>query len=155
MYRWWVFVHILGVVGFLLAHGASVALTFQLRRERDPKKVGALIELSHSTVVAFYASTALLLLGGIVAGFVGGWWSRGWIWVSLVLLVISGIAMAAMASPFYGRVAKAARIEASGGAPVPGQDLYVLLASRLPLVIAGIGFVTLILIVYLMVLKPF
>jgi len=150
-----VFLHIVGVVGFLLAHGASVALTFQLRRERDPAKVGALIELSHSTTLSFYISTGLLLIGGIVAGFIGGWWSKGWIWVSLVLLVVAGVAMTVMAGPFYGKVAKAARIQASGGMPLPGQDLYVLLSSRRPLVIAGIGFGTLIVITYLMVLKPF
>lgn len=155
MYRWWVFVHIVGVVGFLLAHGTSIALTFHLRRERDAKKVGGLIELSRSTTIAMYASTALLLLGGIVAAFIGDLWSKGWIWLSLVLLVLAGISMGAMATPFYGKVAKAARIQASGGAPVPGQDLDVLLSSRRPLVIAGIGFVALIAIVYLMVLKPF
>lgn len=155
MYKWWVFIHIVGVIGFLLSHGASVTLTFQLRREREPAKVAALIAMSNSTFLAFYISLAFLMLGGIVAGFIGGWWSQGWIWLSLILLVTAGVAMVAMAKPFYGKVAKAARIQASGGAPIPGQDLYVLLSSSTPMVIAGIGFITLFAITFLMVIKPF
>ncbi|MEO7804979.1 MAG: DUF2269 family protein [Actinomycetota bacterium] len=155
MYQWWVLLHIVGVIGFLLSHGASVTLTFQLRREREPAKVAALIAMSQSTYMAFYVSLLLLLVGGVVAGFIGGWWSKGWIWLSLILLVASGMAMAAMAKPFYGKVAKAARIQASGGAPIPGQDLFVLLSSHIPIVIAWIGFITLLAIAYLMVMKPF
>src|SRR6266568_5118009 len=30
-YRWWVFIHLAGVFGFLLAHGASVSALFRLR----------------------------------------------------------------------------------------------------------------------------
>ena len=39
-----------------------------------------------------YLSLLLLLLTGIAGGFIGSWWSRGWIWAALVL-VITGIVL--------------------------------------------------------------
>lgn len=155
MYRLWVFLHLLGVFGFLLAHGVSVAVTFRLRRERDPVKVGSLIQLSRSSIGMFWGSTGLLLLGGIAAGFQGNWWSQGWIWASLGIVVLVSVAMFIVATPYYGRVQRAAEIQASGGSPVPGQDLRVLLVSSRALVVSAIGFAGLFVILWLMVFKPF
>lgn len=155
MYRWWVFLHVAGAVGFLFSHGVASAITFRLRRVRDPKAVGALIELSRSTVIPFYGSMLLLLGAGVVAGFLGSWWARGWIWTALILLVVTGVVMFALTKSFYGRVYRAAEMEAAGERPIPGQDLHVLLASRRPWLIAILGYGALIVIVWLMVLKPF
>ena len=82
MYQWWVFVHLAGVFGLLVSHGVSVAVTFRLRAERDPARAATLLEISSSTITAFYVSLAVLLLGGIVAAFDGGLWGYGWIWAS-------------------------------------------------------------------------
>ena len=38
MYSWIVFVHVLGVFGFLLAHGAAAVVAFRLRGEREDRK---------------------------------------------------------------------------------------------------------------------
>jgi uncharacterized membrane protein len=155
MYRLWVFLHVAGAVGFLLSHGVASAVTFRLRRERDPTAVSAMIELSRSTVIPFYVSTLLLLTAGIIAGFVGNWWGSGWIWTALILLIFTGIAMFALTKSFYGRVYRAAETEAAGDRPVPGQDLHILLASKRPWLVAFLGYASLIVIVWLMVLKPF
>ena len=56
LYQWWVFIHIVGVLGFLLAHGVSVAVLFALRRERDPGRIRALLALSGQSANAFYWS---------------------------------------------------------------------------------------------------
>src|SRR5438093_2900212 len=73
MYRWWVFVHVVGVFGFLVSHGVSMYVTFELRGTRDPKRMVSLLELSGSSVRAFYWSFGVLLAGGVVAGFLGHW----------------------------------------------------------------------------------
>ena len=39
MHRWWVFLHIAGVFGFLMAHGVSIYVTLKLPKERDPARV--------------------------------------------------------------------------------------------------------------------
>jgi uncharacterized membrane protein len=155
MYQWWVFLHIIGAVGFLLSHGVATAITFRLRKERDPAAVSAMIQLSRSTVIPFYASTLVLLTAGIVAGFIGNWWGRAWIWTALIVLVVTSFAMFALTKSFYGRVYRAAEMEAAGERPIPGQDLHILLASKRPWLVAIIGYGALIVIVWLMVLKPF
>src|SRR6266540_1695791 len=114
LYRWWVFVHVAGVFGFLVAHGVSVMVTFRLRRERDPAKVNDLLQLSGSSIRAFYWSLGVLLVGGVVAGFEGHWWGKAWIWVAIALLVLTSLAMYGMARPFYRRVGVVARAVAGG-----------------------------------------
>jgi hypothetical protein len=38
------------VFGFLLAHGSSAVVAFRLRREREPARVAALLDLSSSSL---------------------------------------------------------------------------------------------------------
>jgi uncharacterized membrane protein len=155
VYNWWVLLHIVGAAGFLISHGTATAITFRLRSERDPKKVIALIELSRSTTLWFYGSTLVLLTAGVVAGFMGRWWARGWIWGALFLLIATSIVMFFLTKPYYARVFRAAEGEAAGAPAIPGQDLHVLLDSARPIVISILGFGSLLIILWLMVLKPF
>ncbi|MDP9343028.1 MAG: cupredoxin domain-containing protein [Actinomycetota bacterium] len=154
LYRWWVFLHVAGVFGFLIAHGVSVMVTFRLRRERDPTKVAGLLELSGSSIRAFYWSLGVLLVSGTVAGFLGHWWGRAWIWAAIAVLVLTSLAMYAMARPYYRRVGLVARAMAGGSHAVSEDQLVSILRSRRPLSIAGIGFVGLAAILYFMMLKP-
>ena len=154
MYQAWVFVHLVGVFGFLLAHGVSVSVLFRLQKERNPDRVNQLIELSGSSTRAFYASLVVLLAGGIVAGFVGHWWSQGWIWAAIGVLVLTSLAMLGMARPYYRRVGFVARAMAGGTQAVTGEQFDEILGSSRPRAVAGIGSVGLLLILYLMVFKP-
>lgn len=154
LYRWWVFLHIVGAFGFLLAHGVSVAITFQLRTERDPRRISDLLALSGSSIRAFYMSILVLLVGGVVAGFLGDWWSEGWIWAALALLVLTSIAMMLLARPYYRRVGLIARALAGGSEAVSAEEFDRILRSRRPFTIAGLGFGALLVILYLMMFKP-
>ena len=82
MYQWWVFIHIVGVVGFLLAHGVSVTVLFALRRERDPDRIRALLALSGQSTTAFYWSFLVLLGGGLAAAT----WGSAYVVLSLPVL---------------------------------------------------------------------
>jgi plastocyanin len=154
MYNWWVFVHIVGVVGFMAAHGVSIAVTFRLRKERDPQKVGTLLELSGSSMKAFYASLVVLLAGGIGAATVGHWWSYAWIWAAIIVLVVTSIAMTFMAKPYYRRAGLIARAMAGGSQAVAPAQFDEVLSGPRPWTIAWIGLGGLAIILYLMVLKP-
>jgi plastocyanin len=154
VYQWWVFVHLAGVFGLLVSHGVSVAVTFRLRAERDPGRAVTLLEISSSTITAFYASLAVLLLGGIVAAFDGGLWGYGWIWASLATLAAVIVAMYALARPYYHRIRFVATALAEGSSAVAPEQFERLLKARQPLVIAGIGFGGLAIILYLMLFKP-
>lgn len=155
MYRWWVFLHIAGVFGFLTAHGVSVGVSFQLRGERDPKRIMALLELSSSSVILMYVSLLILLTGGVVAGFVGHWWSHAWIWVSLGTLVAVMVAMYALATLYYRRLRRIVGAMANGARAIPGERLAELLSGPRPWIIAAVGFGGIVFLLYLMVFKPF
>src|SRR6476620_211208 len=88
MYGYIVFLHIAGVFLFLLGHGGSANVAFQLRRERNPDRIRALLDLSVWSYIGTYAGLLLLLLTGIIAGFMGSYWGRGWIWAAIVLFVV-------------------------------------------------------------------
>jgi plastocyanin len=154
VYEWWVFVHLAGVFGLLISHGVSMAVTFRLRAERDPARAVTLLETSSSTITAFYLSLAVLLLGGIVAAFDGGWWGYGWIWASLATLVVIFVAMYALARPYYQRIRFVATALAEGSRAVTPEQFEKLLRAPQPLSIAGIGFAGLAVILYLMLFKP-
>jgi len=104
VYRFWLFVHIAGLLGFVGAHGVSAAVGLGLRRERDPERIRAMLELSAATRVPMYASLALLLTGGLVNGFLGHWWGQGWIWFALGLFVAMAATLVGLAVPYYRRV---------------------------------------------------
>jgi Predicted integral membrane protein (DUF2269) len=155
VYDWWVFLHIVGVVGFLMAHGVSAGAMFILTRERNPDRVRVLLQMSGASMGLFYASLGLLLLGGIVAGFLRDWWSQGWIWVALFVLIGAMVFMYVVAGPYYRRIRRVIEIQESGSGAVGPQDVEAVFASGRPWLIAVVGLLALVFIVYLMVLKPF
>lgn len=157
MYQWLVFLHVLGVFGFLLAHGVSLFVGFRVQREKDIHAVRALLGLSASAVMWTSLSLLVLLIGGIGAGFVGNWWSHGWIWAALGVFVVVWALMSIFSGPAFRR----ARMAVGFTGPrtidesVVSDDLAVRLADLrpwLPTVIGGVGLVILL---WLMVLKPF
>jgi plastocyanin/uncharacterized membrane protein len=154
VHRWWVFLHIAGAFGFLMAHGVSAYAVLQLRREREPKRVTHLLEMSASSVGLMWPSIGLLLLGGVVAGFTGSFWGQGWIWAAIVLLVAVTVAMYAVATPWVRRLRTIAAAIAEGSRAVSEDQFRAILRSRRPVTIAAIGFVGLLAILYLMIFKP-
>jgi hypothetical protein len=155
MYSWVVFLHVAGVFGFLLAHGVSVAVLFRLRTERERERISTLIELSSSSMTGFYASIVVLLTAGIIAGFIGNWWRMGWIWVSLGLFIAIAVAMYPLATAYFRQLRRAIGLRASGAPMASDEELDELLASGRPLVIAAVGFGGLLLILWMMIFKPF
>ena len=92
---------------FVMGHGASMWVSDQIRRERDPARIRALLELSSRSLGLVYVSLLTLLVAGIVAGIMGSRFGRGWIWAAIVVLVAIIVLMYALASRYYGRVREA------------------------------------------------
>jgi uncharacterized membrane protein len=144
------FLHLLGAFGFIAAHGATAAVTFKLRHERDPARVRSYLDLSRSTRGLMYGSFLLLLGAGVALGFEVGWWRTGWIWTSLVLLAILFGAAFPLALPYFRAIREVVERE-----PVDEKRLTELLASPRGLVLAWVETVGIVAIIYLMVFKPF
>ena len=156
MYTWWVFIHIVGVIGFVLAHGVSTGVALKIRGERSPERLRVLLELSASTTVAFYVATFVLLLGGVAAGFDGHWWSQqAWISVALGVFLGEMVFMRAVTTPYYRRLRRVMAIEQGGGTAVGPAEIQELVASNRPMVTVWVGSLGLLFIVYLMIIQPF
>lgn len=154
MYQWWVYLHLLGVFGFLLAHGVSTAVAFRLRKERDPQRVQALLGLSSASLTGFYPAFGALLVGGIGATTVGDLWGAGWIWWSIGLLLAITVAMYAVAKPYYHRLRFVTEALVNGSRAVGDEEYGRAVGSSRQLVIAAIGLAGLAAILYLMLFKP-
>ena len=153
-YRWWVFLHLAGVFGFLLAHGASVSVLFRLRKERDREKIRELLQFSGSTVRLFYVSLLVLVIGGVGAGLQAHWFKQKWIWEAIGVLVVVTVAMIVVARPYYRRIAEATELRPSGVPRVSDEDLATRLKSSTATIVALLGFGGLLVILWLMIFKP-
>jgi plastocyanin len=154
VYQWWVLIHLVGVFAFLVSHGVSMMITFRLQRERDPRQVASLLQLSSSTISVFYVSLSVLIVGGIVAASLGNLWGYGWIWAALIILLVVSLAMYGMARPYYRRVRFVTNALVEGSEAVSAEQYDSILGSGRPMTIAGIGLVGLVAILYLMLFKP-
>ena len=162
MYTWIVFLHVLSVLSFLLAHGAVAAVMFRVRAEREPPRIHALLDLANAVSLSVAVTLLLLLIAGILAGFMGGWWGRGWIWTSLVLFIAISFVMSFMGRLYFDRVRRAIgvatredqkkKIEPQA---LPQDQLVAVLNSGQPMALSVVGLGGLAVITWLMLFKPF
>jgi hypothetical protein len=163
-YPWIVFTHAAATLLFFVAHGTSMAVAFRLKRERDPERIRALLDLSSWSIgtapsIAFVVG----ILAGIVAGVMGGWFGHAWIWVALVVLVAVTAYMTPMVAVRLNVIRTAAGTRSMNPfsrppADAPAADpaeLARLIDAWNPLPPAVIGFGGFLVILWLMFFKPF
>lgn len=161
-----VFIHVLGVLMFVLGHGISAGVLWRLRTERDPAAVRTLLDFSRRSMNFMTAGLATWFFAGIVAGFSGnggaGWWTSGryWIWAALGVALILAIAMTPLGRLYLNRVRAAVGIDPRTGAinadaAVDAMALEAAIASGRPMLVVGLGLGGLIVLTWLMVFKPF
>ena len=162
MYQWIVLLHIVGAFVFILSHGVSGFMAYQISRERDRARIAALLDLSSTSLGGAYLGLVLLLIGGIWAGLDGGHFGRAWIWAAIVVLVAIMVAMYAIASSYFNRLRVVVGVRSRYGPrdapiPPPGSDAEVAgMAAGAPFAaLSGIGLGGLLIILWLMVVKPF
>jgi hypothetical protein len=156
-----VFVHATTILLFFVAHGTSMAVAFALKRETDPARVRALLDLSRFSLgVPAVAVMVIGLLTGIAAGFMGGHWGSAWLWISIGLFVLVGGLMTPLATIRLKPIRAAAGMPLETGVPeAPPQEnpeeLRRLIDAWNPMVPASMGLVAFVVILYLMMVKPF
>lgn len=165
VYPWLVVLHVIGVLFFFIAHGVSISVAFALKRESDPDRIRALLDLSRASLGApVGVAVAVGFVAGVAAGFVGGWWGQLWIWISLALFVGVTIVMTPMAASRLNaiRIAAGAQPPAAPFARRPADpptmdpvELRRQLDAWNPAPIAALGLISFVAIVSLMLLKPF
>lgn len=154
MYQWLVFLHLMGVVLFLLAHGVSMFCAFRVRRESDPERAKLLLELSARGSATSYLGLILLGIGGLGAAGSTNLLLAGWVVASYIVLAIVMFAMYAIGASYYYRLREALE-GAKGATPIGSEELVARLQTRRPEALAGVGLVGLAILVWLMVFRPF
>jgi 4-hydroxybenzoate polyprenyltransferase len=142
MYRWIVFIHIASVLGLLLVHPVTVA--FHLKQERRDVRIRELLEVSEAASRLRWIFFALILVSGVVLGFLGSWWGSAWIWAALVVFALIAIVMNRYGGRMIDQIADT-RDDA---------QMERLLTRFNPWLLAITGTGGLLLILYLMMFKP-
>lgn len=168
MYQALVYVHLVGVVVMAVAHGVSIFAAFRVRREPDPRIIAAVLGMSKTAVGLLYVGFLLMAVGGLGAAWQAGVLLAPWTIASYVVLVVVIGVMYMVATPFYVRVR-----EMAGGSGAPGDAaasaapgdgaasaapdaaaIQAALANRRPEILALVGTVGLLVLVWLMVVRP-
>lgn len=155
MYRYWFMLHILGVVAFMAAHGASMFTMFRVRNlDLDRARIADAISFSGTTTRPMYISLAVLVIAGFVAGVQGNWLDDWWLWIAVVVLLVTTGLMTAIAAPYFRRITEACGVRPSGVPRTSDEELTALLHGPTTTLITVIGTVGLLVILYLMIFKP-
>ncbi|HSG13857.1 MAG TPA: DUF2269 family protein [Gaiellaceae bacterium] len=147
-YELWLFLHITGTVVWVGGAVTAQLFGFLAQRSKDPARNAAFGRDVYWVVTRLFMPTSVIVL---VTGFAlmgdGGWsWGEPFIWLGLVLwVVVAGLAFGYV-TPALGRVGR--QIAAEGPSPE-------LLARTNRLVVsARVLILVLVIIVFLMVVKP-
>lgn len=160
--RWLIFLHVLGVLTFFLAHGASAAMAFKIRKETDFARIRAMLDLSWSTGILVVVSFLVMGLTGIILPFLIHIWNKGYIWASIVLMLFVFIYMAVFNETHYKQLRRLVGLPYMKGSkqlpaepPSSPKEVAALLSktSPIPLFIVGYGVPAIVL--WLMIFKPF
>lgn len=155
LYPWFVLAHLVGLVLFAVCHGASAFMAFRLRGERDPVVVDAILKVGALSVGPMYIGLLLLGIGGFGAAAAGNLWGQPWLIASIAVFVIVLVVMWAVASPYYMGLRKALEERGPDGRPsMDATTLAPMLDTRRPDILAAVGTIGLVLLVWLMVIKP-
>ena len=123
------FLHIASVLALLGTHGASMAVLYGIRKERDRARIMAMVQLSGRTTVPMYVSILLIVLFGSLLAFKFHMWGEKWLWVSIAILVVTIGLMTAVAKPYFAKVKEACQLRPSGVPRISDEELGDVLTS--------------------------
>lgn len=163
MYSFVVFLHVLSVFIFLLSHGVSIVVFLMIRRQPSVERVRILMSLRNAVVPVMMIAFLVMILAGVAAAFIGNWWSRGWVWASIGVLVAIFLTMGFFGRTYFDGIqhmlqpAKNAQQKAQAAVAVAlrTQELTPVLRQSHPRILSFVGLGGLVIILYLMMYKPF
>lgn len=159
---WLIFLHILSALTFFLAHGTAVAMAFQLRKETDFARIRAMLDLSATTFMTMVVAFLVMGLSGLTLPFMMKLWGKGWIWASVILMLVVFFHMMLMNDKRYKHLRRMVGLPYMiGGNKFPAEppasqadvETYIKKLKVTDLVI--VGYVIPMLVLWLMVFKPF
>jgi len=159
---WLIFLHTLSAFTFFLGHGTSVAMAFQIRKEKDIARIRAMLDLSESTIIVMGIAFLIMGLSGLVMPFILKIWNKGWIWVSVVLMVIVFLQMVFMNEKRYKILRKLVGLPYRQGnkilpaePPASAAEVEAHIKKMNVNELVAVGYVIPMIVLWLMVFKPF
>jgi membrane protein insertase Oxa1/YidC/SpoIIIJ len=159
---WLSFLHTLSAITFFLAHGSSMAMAFKLRSETDFARIRALLDLSGSTIEVMFVSFLAMGLTGLIMPFILKIWNKGWIWASIILMVIVFIQMVTMNNKRYKHLRKMVGLpyviggkEFLAESPASQAEVEAHIKKMNVNELIIVGYVIPMIVLWLMVFKPF
>ena len=160
--RWLIFLHILSAITFFLAHGTSAAMTFQVRKETDFSRIRALLDLSWSTIILMGVSFLIMGLTGLILPFMIHTWNRGYIWLSIVLMLFVFMYMAMFNETHYKELRRLVGLPYMKGnknlpaePPSSPEEVAALLKKTSASFMVVVGYIIPAIVLWLMIFKPF
>jgi hypothetical protein len=162
MYQALKFLHVLAAFTFVMGHGASVALSFRLKHEKEISRVQAMLDLSGSMWVVYMLSLLLMFIVGIILSFMGDWWSEGWVWASTISFIVVTVWMFYLGQKDYHPLRKAFGMpfrdlkgEHPAEEPAAEAEREALIAATKPHLMMLVAYGGFAFILWLMMDKPF
>jgi hypothetical protein len=160
---WLVFLHTLSALAFFLGHGTSIAMAFQIRKETEFARIRAMLDLSLATIPVMGIAFLVMGLTGLIMPFILQLWNKGWIWASIVLMVIVTVEMVVMSDKRYKHLRRLVGLPYMIGGknfpaepPASQQEVEAHIRKKLKVgELVGVGIVIPIIVLWLMVFKPF
>ena len=154
-YLWFVFAHLAGLVLFAISHGASAFMAFRLRSAPDAPTARAILKTGQVSITPMYIGLLLLIIGGLGAAAARDLFGRPWVIASILVFIAVLLVMWIVASPYYMRLRKSLEEPAPEGATtIMWDDLKGQLDTRRPEILLSVGTIGLLVLVWLMVIKP-
>ncbi len=160
--RWLVFIHVLSAITFFLAHGAAAAMVFKVRSETDFARIRAMLDLAVSTFQTYMLSFALMGLTGLTMPFLIHIWNKAWIWLSIVLILFVVVWMGLVNEKQIKQLRRLVGLPYMQGfnefpaeQPASPEEVAALLKKINPYQWALVGYGIPVVVLWLMVFKPF
>lgn len=159
---WLIFLHTLSAFTFFLGHGTSAAMAFQIRKEKDFARIRAMLDLSEVTIPVMGVAFLIMGLSGLTMPFILKIWNKGWIWASVVLMVIVLLQMIFMNEKRYKILRKLVGLPYRQGnkifpaePPASQAEVEAHIKKMNVVELAIVGYVIPMIVLWLMVFKPF
>ena len=160
--RWLIFLHVLAALTFYMAHGASATMAFKVRKETDFARIRAMLDLSNSTMITMGMAFLVMGLTGLILPFMIHIWNRGYIWVSIVLMLFVAIYMAVFIVTHYMELRRLVGLPYRKGSkelpaepPSSPEEVATLFKKTSVTGLVVVGYVIPAFVLWLMVFKPF
>lgn len=160
--RWLIFLHVLTAFTFFLAHGTSAAMAFKLRKETDFVRIRAMLDLSDSTVEIMFISFLGMGLTGLALPFFIHIWNKVWVWASIILMIFVFIWMVWMNERAYKTLRKLVGLPYRQGSkeypaqpPANAEEVIAQIKKTNTTGLIVVGYVIPMIVLWLMIFKPF